>query len=91
MEARAADSPALQRYAEVARLLTGRPDAQTPEGIEWIGSLSADLDISPLRRYGMTSEDIPVIVTEAQKASSTKGNPIALRDEELAEVLRQAL
>ncbi len=45
----------------------------------------------PLGRYGMTADDIPVVVAEAQKASSTKGNPIALQDRELAGVLRQTL
>jgi alcohol dehydrogenase class IV len=33
---RAAASPALARYAEVARLLTGRPEATIEDGIGWI-------------------------------------------------------
>jgi alcohol dehydrogenase class IV len=39
----------------------------------------------------VTSADIPGIVAEAQRASSTKGNPIVLMDEELADILRHAL
>jgi hypothetical protein len=39
----------------------------------------------------VTADDVPVILAEAQKASSTKGNPIALQDGELAGVLRQAM
>lgn len=91
LEARAPGSPALQRYAEVARLVTGRPDARTQEGIEWVESLSVELAIPPWIRYGVTADDIPIVVAEAQRASSTKGNPIGLRDEELALALRHAL
>jgi hypothetical protein len=39
----------------------------------------------------MVAADLPAVVAETQRASSTKGNPIALADEELTEVLRQAL
>jgi alcohol dehydrogenase class IV len=39
----------------------------------------------------MVADEIPAVVAEAQRASSTKGNPVTLTDEELAEVLRQAL
>jgi alcohol dehydrogenase class IV len=91
LEARAPGSPALQRYAEVARLVTGRPDARIQEGVEWVESLSVDLAIPPLIRYGVTADDIPMVAAEAQRASSTKGNPIGLRDEELAIALRHAL
>ena len=62
-----------------------------PRARTWIESLCADLEIPPLGRYGVTADDFPVIVAEAQKASSTKGNPIALQDGDLAGVLRQAL
>jgi hypothetical protein len=39
----------------------------------------------------MVVADLPAVVAETQRAGSTKGNPIALTDEELTEVLRQAL
>jgi hypothetical protein len=35
--------------------------------------------------------DLPAVVAETQRASSTKGNPIARTDEELTEMLRRAL
>jgi alcohol dehydrogenase class IV len=62
-----------------------------PRARTWIESLCADLEIPPLSQYGVTADDVPVILAEAQKASSTKGNPIALQDGELAGVLRQAM
>jgi alcohol dehydrogenase class IV len=91
LAARGGDAPAIPRYEEVARILTGRADASIADGIRWIHALCVELDISPLGRYGVTSADIPDIVAEAQRASSTKGNPIVLTDVELADVLRHAL
>lgn len=89
LQVHAAGSPT--RYAEIARILTGRSDATISDGIEWVRSLCADLKIPGLGRYGLTEAGIPSVVAEAQRASSTKGNPIKLSDEELAAVLQQAL
>lgn len=91
LEARAATSPALDRYAEIARILTGRSEATIADGIGWVRSLCADLKIPGLGRYDLTEAGIPTVVAEAQRASSTKGNPIPLTDAELADVLHQAL
>jgi len=88
---RAPGGPALRRYEEVARILTGRSEATIADGIRWVHALCADLGIPSLSRHGMVADEIPAVVAEAQRASSTKGNPVALTDEELAEVLRQAL
>lgn len=88
---RSTGGPALRRYEEVARILTGRPEATIADGIRWAQTLCADLGIPPLGRHGMVAADIPALVTETQRASSTKGNPIRLTDEELADILRHAL
>ena len=60
-------------------------------GANTISAGCADLRIPPLSQVGLTLANIPAVVAEAQRASSTKGNPIALTDEELARILRQAL
>jgi alcohol dehydrogenase class IV len=88
---RGGEAPAIRRYEEVARILTGRADASIADGIRWVHALSADLGVPRLSRYGMTTGDVPAVVAEAQRASSTKGNPIALTDDEMATVLRHAL
>jgi len=89
LQVHAAGSPT--RYAEIARILTGRLDATIPEGIEWVRSLCADLDIPGLSRYGLTEAGIPTVVAEAQRTSSIRGNPVVLSDRELADILRKAL
>jgi alcohol dehydrogenase class IV len=90
LRARAPQHPALERYGEIARLLTGRNEASADEGIEWVRALCAELAIPPLRAWGITENDLPDIVKNAASASSMKANPIALTGEELLGVVRAA-
>jgi alcohol dehydrogenase class IV len=91
LSARFKDSPALERYEEIARLLTGRSSAGAEEGTEWIASMCSDLSVPSLATFGLTAQDLPAVVEKAQKSSSMKGNPIQLTAEELADILRAAL
>jgi alcohol dehydrogenase class IV len=91
LSARSKDSPALSRYDEIARLLTGRSSAGAKEGTDWIYATCAELSIPPLSGFGLTKNDLPAIAAKAQKASSMKGNPIQLMAEELTDILKQAL
>jgi alcohol dehydrogenase class IV len=91
LDERAPGSPALGRYVEIGRLLSGTPGATIADGIRWVHRLVTDLAVPALREHGVTAGDIPAIVAEAQRASSMKGNPIPLTDTELAQVLRDAL
>ncbi len=84
-------SPVLERYVEIGRILTGRPDATAEDGVAWVATLAGDLDVPPLRAYGITADDIPVLVAKAAVASSTRANPIALTATELTEILERAL
>jgi alcohol dehydrogenase class IV len=81
----------LARFDEVARLLTGRPHATAADGVEWIAALSRQLEVPPLAAYGVTNGDLPVLVEKAAHASSMKGNPIVLTEEELREIVSRAL
>lgn len=90
LQEREPTSPILQRYAEVAQLLTGRSTAGPGDAIEWLHQLCAELNIAPLSQFGFAPNDIPTVVAQAQKASSMKGNPIALTEEELQRILSQA-
>jgi alcohol dehydrogenase class IV len=82
---------AVERYAEVARLLTGRPTASADDLVSWLRALVARLAIRPLGAYGLGTADVPGLVAAALKASSMKGNPIALTSDECAEILAAAL
>lgn len=88
---RAENSPALDRYIEVARLVTGSPAARAADGIAWVRNLCVQLEIKPLAAYGIEEKDFTDIVVKARKASSMKGNPIELTHEELLAVLHKAV
>jgi alcohol dehydrogenase class IV len=89
--ARAPEGETLRRYETVARLLTGKPEGIAEEGVEWVRELCAELQIPPLSSYGIQEQDVPTLVEEASRASSTKSNPITLTMAELREVLTSAL
>jgi alcohol dehydrogenase class IV len=84
-------SPVIERYTEVARLLTGRADARAEDGILWVSELCEELEIPKLRGYGITPEDFEAIADKAAASSSMQGNPIELERGELLEVLERAL
>lgn len=91
LRARTPDSETLRRYDEVARLLTGRPQATAEDGVAWAAELCRALQIAPLRTWGLTAGDVPAVVSKATQASSMKANPVALTEEELSAVLAAAL
>ncbi len=85
------DNPACQRYAEVAQFLTGSPQAQAADGVQWVQDLCRDLGVPPLRTYGLTEADFAAVTESAARASSMQGNPLRLEPEELTEILQRAL
>jgi len=91
LEERDAESPALNKYREVARIVTGRKNADLSDGLQWINDLSMNLFVPGLEDFGITEVDFPTIVQKAKNASSMKGNPIQLTDEELTEILADSL
>jgi alcohol dehydrogenase class IV len=91
LRARDAANPVVDRFREVATLLTGRRDATADDGVSWLDQLCAALAVPGLGRYGMTAADVPALVAKAKVASSMKGNPIALTDDELSEIATRAI
>ena len=90
LHSRASGAPALERYNELARIVTGDPGALADQGITWVQELCRQLKIPTLAAYGLEKADFPTVVTKSQNASSMKGNPIALKKEELLEILDRA-
>jgi alcohol dehydrogenase class IV len=83
-------NPALDRYATIARLLTGRCDASAEDGIEWVRVLCIELNVPALRIWGITEGDLPDVAEKAAHASSMRANPLPLTNEELLAVLAAA-
>lgn len=83
--------PALERFREAARLLSGRPDAILADGARVLDDLRNLAGAEPLSRWGMTESDIPAVREDGMRASSMKGNPVDLSPEEIDGILREAL
>ena len=90
LQARSPVSPAMARYDEVARILTGSPEAKAPDGFRWVQELCEDLEVSPLAEFGMKEEDVSKVVEKSKNASSMKGNPVELTVDELTSILKKA-
>jgi len=91
LERRAKNSPGLERYREAARLLLGKRRAPVEDLVPWLTTLQDDLEIPGLARFGIQPEHIAEIVRRSRQASSMKGNPIVLDDDELSTLLRESL
>jgi alcohol dehydrogenase class IV len=91
LRSRTHDPESLKRYDEVARIITGKDTAQAADGVEWVQNLCKQLKVPPLSTFGISETDIPMVVEKSKNASSMKGNPIRLTEEELTEILKKAI
>jgi alcohol dehydrogenase class IV len=83
-------APALRRYAEVARLLTGRDGATVEDAVAWLRGTVAALDVPPLGAVGLRRAQYAEVAGKAARSSSMQGNPVRLTEEELVTVLHAA-
>jgi alcohol dehydrogenase class IV len=91
LQERAPEHLSLKRYGEIASIITGDAQATIEDGVQWLLALGKTLAIPGLATYGITAEDIPLIIEKSKASSSMKGNPIELTEGELKEILEQAL
>ena len=85
------DSPALERYNELACILTHRSNASAKDAIAWVKNLCQTLQVESLARLGLNKADVPAVVSKSQISSSMQGNPVRLSADELVEILHKAL
>jgi len=85
------ESTALERYTEIARILTGQSTATAADGVNWVRQLVMDLEIPSLSTYGITNAQVEELGTLASQASSMKANPLPLLPAELEEILLRAI
>jgi alcohol dehydrogenase class IV len=88
---RDASHPALARYGRVAEIVLERAGASPDDLVRWLNDIVAELEIAPLRSYGLVIEQIPALAAQAARASSTRANPLDLEESELAEAIEAAL
>lgn len=84
-------SPAIQRYAEAMRLLGG-PDSMHPEAFpDFLAEWTRPFALPDLAALGVHSDDFIPLLPRVLAASSTRGNPIELTDQELNWVFQAAM
>ncbi|MFN2111241.1 MAG: iron-containing alcohol dehydrogenase [Anaerolineae bacterium] len=91
LQARDPDSLALERYDDIAVILTGEWDVEAPDGVAWVQDLCKALRVPGLATYGVTAGVFADVIEKAMASSSMKGNPIKLTTAELRGILMRAL
>ena len=84
-------SSVLDRYAEAAQLLTGKPGASVEDGLAWVGETVSLLGVPGLAAFGLGPGEADGIAAKAATSSSMQGNPVPLSHDELKAVVLQAL
>jgi alcohol dehydrogenase class IV len=85
------ENPVLDRFTEVARMLTGDQQAQPEDAVVWLQRMVEELGIPLLSDCGLDGAGLPELVEKASQASSMKANPIVLTPQELLDILEGAL
>jgi alcohol dehydrogenase class IV len=88
LSARPHTDATLTKYTELAQMLTGHADARPADCVAWLRALCVELDVGALPM--IDDEEIAILVSQAGKSSSMKGNPVALPDDVLHAVLSRA-
>lgn len=91
LETRNSESPVLKRYREIAQICTGKFNVESKEGVAWIEDLCQTFNIPSMSQFGLSENDFSILVEKAKKASSMKGNPIDLTDEEIINILNHVI
>jgi alcohol dehydrogenase class IV len=78
------------KFDEAARIFTCNPKSKAQDGIQWMKELAEYLKIPFLSEFNIDRAEFPLLVKKAKEASSMKGNPVKLSDEDLMEILERS-
>jgi len=84
------DHPSLAKYDQIGKEITGNNNSNHTDLMDWLSTTFQTLNIPRLSDFGVSKSDFSSIVDKSTKASSMKGNPIALTKTELMRILDQA-
>jgi alcohol dehydrogenase class IV len=85
------ESEALQRYTELATILTGNNSSRPEDGIAWVERVTKKFEIPPLSYWGIKEDEFEVLIEKAAVASSMGGNPIKLTVKEMRQIIDKAI
>lgn len=85
------NSLALQKYQNLAKLLTSDQTASLNDLIEWVKKLIEKLEIPSLSELNFSKTFITDLSRDSLHSSSMKGNPIQLSEKDVASIIENAL
>jgi alcohol dehydrogenase class IV len=81
----------LERFDMIGKILCDEPAAKARDAVNWIREFCNHAKIPKLSFYGLTERKFNIIIENSMRASSMKGNPIALSMDELRNILQRSL
>jgi alcohol dehydrogenase class IV len=81
----------LAKYSQLAKWLTGNTNARAEDGVVWLHELVKKLKGSSLSSLGVQAADFNGLAEKAKNASSMKGNPVELSNEQLFLILEKSM
>ncbi|MDB1123964.1 iron-containing alcohol dehydrogenase [Vibrio algarum] len=82
-------SDILNRYREIAKIVTQNTNADYPDSIAWIQMMLERLELPNLSEFGICKTSFSKVAKDAMQSSSIKGNPLPLNEERLIFILQQ--
>lgn len=78
----------LMKYQEVARILTGNPDAEPDDASYYINEIAQYMHIRDIAFPEVDSKQIDLVTRQSEKSSSMKGNPVALSSDQIKNIIK---
>ncbi|MCW8327313.1 iron-containing alcohol dehydrogenase [Photobacterium sp. SDRW27] len=82
-------SDVLNRYRQLACILTGRMNAEIIDGILWTKRTLKRLNLPPVSKYGLCDIMFDDVAQDALLSNAIKGNPLPLNKQRLLSILEQ--
>ncbi|WED28135.1 iron-containing alcohol dehydrogenase [Vibrio sp. DW001] len=79
----------LNRYREIAKIVTGNPEANYLDSVAWIKMMLERLELPNLSEFGICKTSFHRVARDAMQSSSIKGNPLPLNEDRLVFILQQ--
>lgn len=91
MRSRQPNNSSLERYEEIAKILSGDAHAIAEDGVRWVEELCNEFNIPHLIEFGVNNNDLSYIIEKSTHSSSMQGNPIQLTSQEIEEIIIHSL
>lgn len=81
----------LERYDEVAQILTQNHQSNRYDGVQWVRNLCQKMNIPTLNQLGFQSQQTDELILKSAQSSSMRGNPVVLTKGNMEQILFNAM